>query len=148
MVKLCFFPNIRQFFSRKKMRILWKNIPLCIFFIFLATLHPGTKTHCTVWFETNCITELWVWKRRRSGREDRKIKTLFQSSSLQARLCDKLSVHDLCVQPTNNRLSKWSFLLTSIYIYICMYPLERTGKSWQNDSTRWVVSGRCSPWLS
>ncbi len=54
---------------------------------------------------------------------------LFLSLLLFKPGCDKLSVHDLCVQPTNNRLSKWSFLLTYIYMCVCVYvPTRENGQ--------------------
>jgi hypothetical protein len=69
------------FFKEKNENIV-KEFSLCInFFCFWQHKHAGKKTRCRVLF----VLQNYEFERRR-GWEDRKMKTLFQSSSLQARL--------------------------------------------------------------
>ncbi len=69
-------------------------------------MHPGKKNPAAAALYYSYSRQMglqnYEFEKEEEDGETEKIKTLFQSSSLQ----DKLSVHDLCVQPTNNRLSK------------------------------------------
>jgi hypothetical protein len=78
-----------------------------VFFLFFTTLHPGKKPAAALYYSRQIVLQNYEFENGEEDGKTEKIKTLFQSSSLQASQAVTNCQSMICVySQQTNRLSK------------------------------------------
>jgi hypothetical protein len=85
-VVILFFSQHLTIFFKETNENIVKEYSLCIYIYIWATLHPGKKKPTALYYSRQIVLQNYEFEKEEEDPEDRKIKTLFHSSSLQARL--------------------------------------------------------------